>query len=78
MQEFDPSKKPCPDCGGERVFTQLQTGYGAAWLTRIIQRKTVKVETHTLTCTICGYTSLYAKDPQKLEDKTPDKPIKKC
>jgi len=55
------SLTPCPECGGQRVDVPC-TGYMGlqpSWnsVTRL----------QAVACTVCGYTALYAQEPQKLQ-----------
>jgi hypothetical protein len=60
------SSKPCPECGGERV--RAQAGPYAFQLTPEQSTKFFKPFSGTvaLVCTICGYISWYATEPEKL------------
>ena len=68
-----PTPKPCPECGGERIFTKYNKQY--------LNREIKLVQPHSayglfldmnssaidaLTCLSCGYTTLYATQPEKL------------
>ncbi len=66
--------KPCPECGGQRVQVSLSTIQPNILLQVTQQkRKTKLFSGHSnqsyvsaLTCTTCGYTTLYATQPSNL------------
>ncbi len=71
MTDQPPPLKPCPECGGERLPTELR-GYARLADYLVAQNESTLREKHrsglrTMTCKICGYTSLYATEPAKLE-----------
>jgi transposase len=67
----NPEEKPCPECGGKRVFVQY-SGYGLIILRQpthhvpIFGNQTNTSVTQALTCTQCGLTTIYALTPQNL------------
>ena len=52
--------RPCPICGGERVLTRCG-GYMSLAIGTFSG-----VRLNAIACTNCGYTELFAEDPQKL------------
>ena len=62
-QQYRPH--PCPECGGQRVVVECNA------------RMSLSISTFSsiflqaVSCTNCGYTILYAKDPQKLQKLLP-------
>jgi predicted nucleic-acid-binding Zn-ribbon protein len=65
----------CPECGGERVWVlvEIQTQYIATFKLKqprrsvpFFRRHENSSEAQALTCLNCGYTALYATEPQKL------------
>lgn len=70
-----PMIKPCPECGGTRVWTQVKTYYYfklvQPWrCVSLFSGKSSESNTQAITCLNCGYTALYATEPQNL---VPDK-----
>ncbi len=62
-----PTPKPCPECGGERVFTKYTKQYPNVEIK--LTQPGLFMNTSTidaLTCLTCGYTTLYATQPNKL------------
>lgn len=66
-----PPYTPCPECRGERVSAKpIAVGYVLH-----VERLIGQSDMWALVCTVCGHTSFYAMEPQKLVKKRPDKPI---
>ena len=63
---------PCPDCGGERVWANVDTSGGSSGVTVSVEGpkrfgfNTAYTRLTALVCTHCGYTRLYAQEPHKL------------
>ncbi|HLI91762.1 MAG TPA: hypothetical protein VKV37_23950 [Ktedonobacteraceae bacterium] len=61
MDNIQPARTPCPECGGQRVLVQcdprMAIRTGVLSFTRL----------HALTCIECGYTRLYANRPDRLK-----------
>ena len=68
----DPEMKPCPECGGRRVWVSyLYTGgvllkQPGRSPSRFSSKKQNYSNTSALACTVCGYTSIYADQPGNL------------
>ncbi len=66
-----PTPKPCPECGGERTFVKYNKQYPNTEI-KLVQPHSaygLLMNTSTidaLTCLTCGYTTLYATQPDKL------------
>ena len=75
------SLKPCPECGGQRVRTtlninplvgmeqnelQLRQPKRVIGLGGLFSGQSNKSEVATVSCTNCGYTTLYATQPGNL------------
>lgn len=71
---FPSTSRPCSECGGQRVVTRL-TIEGEGTLVELYQPmrstglfsgKSNTSQLHTLTCTNCGFTTLFAAFPTNL------------
>jgi hypothetical protein len=66
----DPETKPCPECGGRRVWALYV--YNAGVILRqpdrstFFKRRKNYTGTSALTCIVCGYVSIYALQPNNL------------
>lgn len=56
------ASKPCPECGGQRVVAEIKAQYVVNIPTGLFSATSVV----PVCCTICGYVTLYAKDPSKV------------
>ena len=56
-----PPLTPCPECGGERVIAPCSEGVN------LVLTLFSTVPLQALTCMVCGHTTLYATEPQKLK-----------
>ncbi len=67
-QTQQPTPKPCPECGGERIHTKYTKQYPAVEikLTTLLGLLKPSSTINALTCLTCGYTMLYAAQPDKL------------
>ena len=71
-QTQKPISKPCPECGGERTFVKYGKVYPREEI-RLVQphsaygffMNTSSID--ALTCLTCGYTTLYATQPDRLK-----------
>jgi hypothetical protein len=66
----DLEMQPCPECGGRRVWVAYLYNAGVS-LTQpgrstFLRRRKNSTKTNALTCTVCGYTSIYASQPGNL------------
>ena len=52
--------RPCPICEGERVLTRCDARMS------LVVGTFDAVQLQAIACTYCGYTELFAEDPQKL------------
>jgi predicted nucleic-acid-binding Zn-ribbon protein len=57
------TNKPCPECGGQRVATQ--TTSTGVFISTGMMSGTMTVP---VCCTNCGYTTLYAAEPDKVRN----------
>ena len=72
-QPQEPSLKPCPECGGERTRTKYNKQYLNSEI-KLVQPHNAygflmnlgSSTIDALTCLSCGYTTLYATQPNKL------------
>jgi predicted nucleic-acid-binding Zn-ribbon protein len=55
------ASKPCPECGGQRVIAKYSAAY-----TNIPTGMLTSTATIPVSCTNCGYTTLYTEDPNKV------------
>lgn len=67
-----PSPRPCPECGGERVYAE-----GGRYMSMAYKRTATSPKfalggpdlgLHALVCTNCGYTTFYVRDPSAFRD----------
>jgi len=68
-QKQPPTKKPCHECGGERVPVELSTVLQArqcASSATLLSSKSNTSYMNAFTCTACGCTTLYASEPRNL------------
>ncbi len=73
-QPHDPSLRPCPECGGQRVQVSISTiAPGNLIQVTQLKRKTSLFSSksnqsylNALACINCGYTAIYAKQPSNL------------
>lgn len=69
-----PPAPPCPDCGGERVWGTIGAPPAAEMMITVKPPGGFRTQLSplaALTCTICGYTRLYATAPQNLRRDAP-------
>ncbi|GCE27543.1 hypothetical protein KDA_36040 [Dictyobacter alpinus] len=65
-----PELKPCPECGGARV--RVSYSMGVIMLAQFkrsasfLGKKSRTSSTQPVTCTSCGYTVVYATEPNNL------------
>ena len=52
----------CPECGGERVLAKCDTGMN------VILTLFSSVPLEALICVLCGHTTLYVTEPQKIRN----------
>lgn len=67
-----PRIRPCPECGGERVYAQ-GGGYMAMAYKRTSRSPKFALGgpdlgLNALVCTNCGYTAFYVRDPSAFKD----------
>jgi hypothetical protein len=62
-QDYSTDIKPCPECGGKRVWARAGAYVILSKFTGWNIRGTA---TKALVCLNCGHTTFYAIDPQKL------------
>ncbi len=55
------ANKPCPECGGQRVVARVSAR--GVFISTGILSSTITIP---VSCTNCGYTTLYAADPDKV------------
>ena len=56
------AQRSCPECGGQRVVTQNHLSAGiVVYIGPFSTERAIAVS-----CTVCGYTSLFMEDPKKL------------
>ncbi len=77
IENISPDKKPCPDCGGERVWADTTVTDGVAVKPLNSLGLTTATALQPLVCTGCGLTTWYHPQPLKAVKKRPDKPIKR-
>lgn len=71
-ENFDPAKKPCPDCGGERIWAE--TGADSVSVKPKGSSSFYSgTELRPLVCLNCGLTLLYHPEPGKAVKQPPDK-----
>ena len=67
---IDPETKPCPECGGRRVWVAYIYTGGVSLIqpmrSTFLKRRKNATRTTALACTVCGYTSIYADQPGNL------------
>jgi predicted nucleic-acid-binding Zn-ribbon protein len=63
--------RPCPECGGARVHAYIASVPGSLSVANVESGGIFPKfsELRAVVCTNCGYTTFYAKQPEKLVPK---------
>ncbi|HEX2916691.1 MAG TPA: hypothetical protein VH186_38375 [Chloroflexia bacterium] len=72
-EKVDPALKPCPECGGVRVWTDTAGDNSISVKPRGTSSFNPGEALKPLVCTGCGLTTLYHPDPARAVKKSPDK-----